>query len=271
MPTATLSQLADLVGGRTVGPGEIQISDALPLQDAYPGCLTLADHPRQATRVSKSQASAVLAATEIRGCDKPMLIVDRVHEAFERIIAFLRPSADRDESCGVHHAAIVDATAQIGEGTHVEAGVSVGKNCSIGKRCMVHAGVHIMAGCQIGDDCEIFPGATLYPNTRLGDRVLIHAGAVIGGYGFGYRNVEDRHVRTAQLGWVEIGDDVEIGASTTIDRGTYGPTKIGEGTKIDNQVQIGHNCHIGRHNLICAKLGSPVRLLRVSMWSWPGK
>jgi UDP-3-O-[3-hydroxymyristoyl] glucosamine N-acyltransferase len=255
MPSTTLSQLADLVGGRTVGPGDIEIIDALPLQDAYTGCLTLADDPRHADRVSKSTASAVLVVEEIPGCDKPMLVVERLHDAFTKIITALRPAVPRDTACGVHPSASVASTAKLGESTMVGPNATIGENCSVGKRCKLHAGAHIMAGCRIGDDCEIFPGATLYPDTRLGERVLIHAAATIGAYGFGYRQEGDRHVRTAQLGWVEIDNDVEIGAMTAVDRGTYGPTRIGEGTKIDNHVQIGHNCHIGKHNLICAHVG----------------
>ena len=101
----------------------------------------------------------------------------------------------------------------------------------------------------------IYPNVVLYENTVIGNRAIIHAGAVLGAYGFGYEQVDGRHKLSAQLGYVEIGDDVEIGAGTTIDRGTYGPTTIGEGTKIDNQVMIGHNCRIGRHNLLCSQVG----------------
>jgi UDP-3-O-[3-hydroxymyristoyl] glucosamine N-acyltransferase len=112
-----------------------------------------------------------------------------------------------------------------------------------------------MAGCKLGVGVVIFPGAVLYEDTLVGDRAIIHAGAVIGCYGFGYKLVEGKHVLSAQLGHVEIGCDVEVGANTTIDRGTYGPTFIGEGTKIDNQVQIAHNCRIGRHNMLCSQVG----------------
>ena len=112
-----------------------------------------------------------------------------------------------------------------------------------------------MEGCQLGDDCEVFPGTVFYRHTRLGNRVTVHANVTLGAYGFGYRQVEGRHVRAAQLGWVEIDDDVEIGANSTVDRGTYGPTRIGAGSKLDKMVQIGHNCHIGRHNLICSQTG----------------
>jgi UDP-3-O-[3-hydroxymyristoyl] glucosamine N-acyltransferase len=113
----------------------------------------------------------------------------------------------------------------------------------------------LLAGCIIGADVTIFPNVVLYQDTRVGNSTIIHAGAVIGAYGFGYREVDGRHQLSAQLGHVEIGRDVEIGANATIDRGTYGPTVIGEGTKIDNLVMIAHNCRLGRYNLICSQVG----------------
>jgi UDP-3-O-[3-hydroxymyristoyl] glucosamine N-acyltransferase len=112
-----------------------------------------------------------------------------------------------------------------------------------------------MAGCKIGEQVTIYPNAVLYEETRVGPRCIIHGCAVLGADGFGYRLVEGRHQLQAQLGYVEIGADVDIGAGTTIDRGAYGATRVGEGTKIDDQVMIGHNCQIGRHNLICAQVG----------------
>lgn len=112
-----------------------------------------------------------------------------------------------------------------------------------------------MSGCQLGEQVVLFPNVVLYENTVIGARSILHANAVIGAYGFGYHQVNGRHQLSAQLGNVVIGEDVEIGACSTIDRGTYGATRIGDGTKIDNQVQIAHNCRIGRRNLICSQVG----------------
>ena len=112
-----------------------------------------------------------------------------------------------------------------------------------------------MTGCRIGEQVTIFPGAVLYENTRIGPRCILHSGVVLGAYGFGYKLVEGRHVLSSQLGYVELGPDVEVGAGSTIDRGTYGATMIGEGTKIDNLVMIAHNCRIGRHDRICSRVG----------------
>ena len=122
-------------------------------------------------------------------------------------------------------------------------------------RVTIHSGGCLMDGCQIGEDTVIFPNAVLYEDTVVGARSIIHAGAVIGAYGFGYTLVAGHHRLTAQLGNVVIGSDVEIGAGTTVDRGTYGPTTIGDGTKIDDQVMVAHNCRIGKHNMLCSQVG----------------
>ena len=125
----------------------------------------------------------------------------------------------------------------------------------LGRGTTIHCGTHVMAGCRLGEEVTLYPSVVLYENTVIGARTVIHAGCVIGSHGFGYRLVDGQHRPCAQLGNVEIGEDVEIGALTTIDRGTYGPTKVGDGTKIDNLVMIAHNCRIGRHNMICSQVG----------------
>ena len=268
MRTIQLSQLASLIGGHLVVHGRpllpadeaIEISHALPLQDAGPACLTLVDHDKHVSRLNQSRAAAVLVKEVLPNCTLPMIVVSHLHSAFEQAIGLLRAPLKSATQLSarepaIHATACIAPTARLGSHCDVGPGVVIGQNCHIGDRCKLHSGVQLMDDCVLGDDCELFPHATLYPGSRLGQRVLIHAGAVLGAYGFGYRQLQGQHVRTAQLGWVEIADDVEIGASTTIDRGTYGPTRIGQGTKIDNQVQIGHNCHIGSHNLICAQVG----------------
>lgn len=137
----------------------------------------------------------------------------------------------------------------------VHDGATVADDVEIGSGTVIHAGSVIMAGCKIGQHVIIFPNAVLYEDCVIGDRSIIHAGAVLGAYGFGYDSGNGRHVRGPQLGYVEIQQDVEIGAGTSIDRGTYGSTVIGEGTKIDNLVMIAHNCRIGKHNIICSQVG----------------
>jgi len=250
----TLGELALKIGGRCLGEPNTQITGANPIQDAKPGDLTLLDSTKNRHQLEAASAAAVIVSSEIAGLSIPQLIVGDVHQAFQILLSHFRPSHEPHRP-GIHRLANVDPTAEIGRDVWIAEGASVGRNCVIGANSKVHRGAHIMDGCRVGSDCEIFPAAVLYPDTLLGNRVLIHSGVVLGAYGFGYKMENGKHRRTAQLGSVRIDDDVEIGANTTIDRGTYGETTIGEGTKIDNQVMIGHNCKIGKHNLICSQVG----------------
>ena len=176
------------------------------------------------------------------------------HNAFTTAVLHFRPQPKVDRT-GVSPAAAVSPAARLADDVEVHAGAHIGDDVVIGRGSTIHSGVCLMPGCVLGDHVTIFPNAVLYENTCVGNRCLIHAGAVIGAYGFGYNTVNGQHQISAQLGFVEIGNDVEIGAGATVDRGTYGPTVIGNGTKIDNLVMIAHNCRIGRHNLICSQVG----------------
>ncbi len=156
---------------------------------------------------------------------------------------------------GVHPQAYVAPTAQIGADVAIYPFAYVGDDAEIGDGSTLHPGAVVGDRCKLGRDVVIRPNAVLYEDVTLGDRVEIHAGTVLGGDGFGYRLVDGRHVKIPQTGRVEVGDDVEIGANCTIDRATFEATRIGEGTKIDNLVMIGHNNQIGRHNLLCGQVG----------------
>ncbi len=149
----------------------------------------------------------------------------------------------------------MSATAQIGKNTNIHPGAHVAAGAAIGDNCDIHPGVVVSRGCRLGDSVVVYPIAVLYEDTVVGNRVIIHAGVVIGADGFGYRPVDGRHERIVHYGTVRIEDDVEIGACTTIDRAMIDETVIGQGTKIDNLVMIGHNCEIGRHNLFVSQVG----------------
>ena len=156
---------------------------------------------------------------------------------------------------GISPQAHISPTARIAADVDIHPGATVGDDAEIGAGSTIHSGAHVMAGCRLAERVTLYPNVVLYENTQVGAETVIHSGSVVGSHGFGYRQVAGRHLPSAQLGHVEIGARVEIGACTTIDRGTYGPTKIGEGTKIDNLVMIAHNCRIGRHNMICSQVG----------------
>jgi len=183
-----------------------------------------------------------------------LLVAEDAHAAFAAIIRHFRPPRTQ-AAIGVSPHAIVSPSARLGRNVNVHAGATIGDDCQIGEGTTILPGAQILPASTIGRDAIIGPAAVLYENTIVGDRSIVHGGSVIGAHGFGYRQEDGRHVPAPQLGYVRIGHDVEIGAGTTIDRGTYGATSIGDGTKIDNLVQIAHNCRIGRHNLICSQVG----------------
>lgn len=251
---ARLQNLAELVRGQLLGDGQTEISDAAVLRDVQAGQITFIDQADKLPKLIGSPAAAAIVpqATAIEGL--PAIVVTDVHAAFAAVYCHFHPRRER-KRIGVSPAAHVSATARLAEDVEIHPGAVIGDDVEIGRGTTIHSGAQIMAGCKLGRDVTIYPNAVLYDDTKVGDRAIIHAAAVIGADGFGYRLVDGRHRAAAQLGYVEIGPDVEIGAGTTIDRGTYGPTRIGEGTKIDDQVMIAHNCQIGRHNLLCAQAG----------------
>ncbi|MEL6106141.1 MAG: UDP-3-O-(3-hydroxymyristoyl)glucosamine N-acyltransferase [Planctomycetota bacterium] len=243
-----LDQLTELVGGELFGTLAPAIANANPPELAKPDEITLiVDLESHAEEIT---AAAVVTPRHVADHPKPQLVVADPHAAFAKIVSHFRPPIQEalpgvgvDSSVSVANSAKIHPTATVCEGV------------CIGERTLIMPGVVLMPGCVIGNDCVIHPNVTLYENTVVHDRVRIHSNSVIGAHGFGYQQVEGRHVSSSQLGYVEIESDVDLGAGVTIDRGTYGATRIGEGTKIDNQVMIAHNCRIGRHNLICSQVG----------------
>ncbi|TWT42670.1 UDP-3-O-(3-hydroxymyristoyl)glucosamine N-acyltransferase [Botrimarina hoheduenensis] len=262
----TLGELAELVGAELRGDPTLRVTSAWPLDDAVAGSITLIDHADRYARLADSGAAAAVipleappaalttALTTGMTTALPTLAVASPHAAFREIVARFRPPAARPQP-GVAPSAVVSPTAT------VSAQASIGAGVVIGARCQIAAGVVIGPNSVIGDDCQIgadsflAAAVVLYPSTVVGQRCRLHSHATLGADGFGYQQEDGRHVLVAQLGNVEVADDVEIGAGTTIDRGVYGPTRIGTGTKIDNLVQIGHNCRLGQHNLICSQVG----------------
>ena len=250
----TLGELAAAVGGEVVGDPGLVICGASPLASAAAGEITMVDSSDRKREFEQRAPTAIVRDAEFAEADVPSIVVGDVHAAFATIVSRFRPPRETAQ-CGISRSAHVSPTARIAGDVNIHPGATVGDDVYLGRGTTVHAGAHVMAGCAIGCDVTIFPGAVLYENTRVGDRSTIHAGAVLGAHGFGYRQVEGKHRLSAQLGYVDLGSDVEIGANSTVDRGTYGATVIGDGTKIDNLVQIAHNCHIGRHNMICSQVG----------------
>ena len=257
---ATVEQLAALVRGRLVGDGSVSIRSARPVAEAGPGDITFIENERYAKLLRGSPASAAIVGPHFN-VNQPAIKEDlAVIEVDDPISAFVavRNHLSGDQKprwCGIHPQAYVAATARIGSNVAVYPFVYVGDGAEIGDGTTLFPGAVIGERCQIGKECTIHPNAVLYADVVLDDRVEIHAGTVLGGDGFGYRQVNGRHVKIPHTGALHVGSDVEIGANFAIDRATFEATRIGEGTKIDNLVMIGHNNQIGRHNLLCGQVG----------------
>jgi UDP-3-O-[3-hydroxymyristoyl] glucosamine N-acyltransferase len=247
--------IAGVEGVVVFGDPHVVCVDALPLWDAIAGCVTLIDDAARCDEVRRSGAVAVVTAQHQADLNCTQIVCDDVHRVFTAIVKRFRHTPQSIVHSSIDATAMVDPTACIGNGTVVEAGVVIGAGVRIGRDCHLMSGVVVMEQTIIGDHCTIYPRVVLYEHTRIDDHVNIHAGSIIGAHGFGYKKVDGRHTACAQLGYVHIQSHVDVGANVAIDRGTYGATLIGEGTKIDNLVQIAHNCRIGRHNLICSQVG----------------
>jgi UDP-3-O-[3-hydroxymyristoyl] glucosamine N-acyltransferase len=260
----TVQQLAALVEGKVHGDGAREISDARPLSEAGPGHVTFIENARLARQLITCKASAVLIAPGLRAKhtangvadDNPFTFIE-VGDPLAAFVALMRHfrGEPKPHRPAIAEQAVVHPTARVGPDASIDPFVVIGEGTVIGARCRIGSGTVVGRDCRLGDDVTLHPRVVLYDGTLIGDRVEIHSGAVIGADGFGYRLKDGRHVKIPQFGVVEIGDDVEIGAGTTIDRGTFQTTRVGAGTKIDNAVQIGHNCQIGKHNLLVSQVG----------------
>jgi UDP-3-O-[3-hydroxymyristoyl] glucosamine N-acyltransferase len=251
-----LRELAEKIGARVIGDGSLEVSGVASVGKAGEGDIVFAEDEQNLAAALKSKASGVVAGSfpETAQTTKAILIVANPRLAFARAANLLRGNAAH--STGIHPNAVVDASAKLGGSVSVGANAVVGR-AVIGERTNIGAGCVVGDGVELGADCAIYPNVTIYPGSRLGNRVIVHAGVVLGSDGFGY--VRDpkssRHEKFPQIGTLEIEDDVEIGANTTIDRGALETTRIGRGTKIDNLVHIGHNCQFGEDVIIAAQAG----------------
>ncbi|MFP3372997.1 MULTISPECIES: UDP-3-O-(3-hydroxymyristoyl)glucosamine N-acyltransferase [unclassified Pseudomonas] len=252
--TMTLGQLAEALGATLKGPEALQITGLATLQEAGPGQLSFLANPQYRKYLDNCQAGAVLLkAADAESFAGNALIVADPYQAYARISHLFDPKPKA--VAGIHPSAVVagdaqvDASASIGpfavieSGARIEADVCIGAHCFIGARCVV------------GEGGWLAPRVTLYHDVVIGKRVVIQSGAVIGGEGFGFANEKGIWRKIAQIGGVTIGDDVEIGVNTAVDRGALSDTRIGDGVKLDNQIQIAHNVQIGDHTAMAACVG----------------
>ena len=232
----TLGQIASRLGGRIVGDADTLIRQVGSLQHAGAGEIAFLAGNKHKAKLGATRAAAVIISAEHEDLTAlPRIVCERPYAYFAHVSQLFNPLTT--QAPGVHPSAVVAPGAKLG------ARVSIGAGCVLGE------------GVTIGDDSCLYPRVVIYANCSLGSRVIVHAGAVIGADGFGIAEEEGRWVKIPQIGGVRIGNDVEIGANTTIDRGALGDTVIEDGVKLDNQIQIGHNVHIGAHTAIAACAG----------------
>jgi UDP-3-O-[3-hydroxymyristoyl] glucosamine N-acyltransferase len=252
----TAQAVADLVGGRLLGDGAVRISTVGPLDKAGPDALSFAVSGRYASGLGTSRAGAVLVPEELSTGDsgaRARIVVADPYAALVRVVRALFPEEPL--------AAGIDPTARLGAGTELGADVSVGpfvvlgRNVRVGARSRLAQHVTLDDGVTVGEDTVIGPGAVCYRGSQIGGKVVLKAGAIIGGEGFGYLSDRTGHHRIPHVGGCILGDEVEVGSHSCIDRGSIDDTVVGRGTKIDNLVQVGHNVHIGERCLIMAGVG----------------
>ena len=256
---STLQDLVDRFGGVCGGDLRRRVGGFASLEAARPDQLAFVTGPRYRAAVAGSKASAVLVTAK----DAELLAreVDRLWVCRDPYLQFARIAQHLDAkgrpavSPAVDATAVVAADAVVDPSATLNAHVVVASGASIGPRVRVGAGSTVGEGCTVGDDTLLHPGVKIYPGCTIGRRCIVHAGAVIGADGFGFAKDGSHWVKIPQVGGVRIGDDVEIGANTTIDRGTLDDTVIGDGVKLDNQIQVGHNVHIGDDTIMAAFVG----------------
>ena len=253
--TFTLQELATTSGGELVGDPLLQITGAASLAEATPGEISFFANRKYIGLLRKTRASAVFVPTDFGEPITPAQIrVSNPTKAFEQVVFKFAPKPITF-AAGIHPSAVVDRSAQLGERVSIQPHAVVEAGARIGDDTIIGAGSYVGHETTIGSACLIYPRVTIRERSRIGSRVIIHSGAVIGADGFGFEMVGDRQQKIQQLGIVQIDDDVEIGANTTIDRARFGRTWIRQGVKIDNLVQIAHNVVIGKDSVIVAQSG----------------
>src|SRR3990172_3475336 len=249
----TLKELADLVGGEVAGNASILIKGVAPLESAAEGDITFITSPKYAHLLKTTAASAVIAPPEMKVEDKDLIVSRNPQLAHAKILTLFnsRPYMAK----GIDKRAYIGRRPKISDTVNIYPFAYIGDDVEIGERTVVHPGAFVGNGCIIGSDVAIYPNTTIMDRCIVGNRVIIHAGVVIGADGFGFARDGKRHYKIPQTGIVQIDDDVEIGANTTIDRAAFGKTWIKKGTKIDNLVQVAHNDVIGEDCILVAQSG----------------
>ncbi|MDE6543675.1 MAG: UDP-3-O-(3-hydroxymyristoyl)glucosamine N-acyltransferase [Muribaculaceae bacterium] len=250
-------QIAQMIGGRVEGDPSVVVSTLSKIEEGHPGSISFLANPKYTPHIYDTEASVVLVADsfEAEHPVKPTLI--RVPDPYAAMTGLLEMAS---KAMGSHPTGIEEPS-HVGDGTkvpeeaYIGAFAYIGKNVTLGKGVKIYPQVYVGDNCEIGDNTVLYAGVKIYHGCKVGNRCIIHSGAVIGADGFGFAPVDGHYHKIPQLGIVEIADDVEIGANTTVDRATMGATKVGAGTKLDNLIQIAHNVEVGNDTVMAAQVG----------------
>lgn len=250
--TLSLADIAARLGGDVLGDAETQVSQVGTLAAAEAGEIAFLSNLKYKRQLAETKASAVIVPPAFADATSlPRVVTANPYVYYARVATLLNPA--EQPAAGIHPGAV--GASSLPPSAHVGPHVHIGRDVAVGEGVVIHAGCVIGDGVAIGEGSVLYPNVTIYPDCVVGRRAIIHSGAVIGADGFGFAPEGGRWVKIPQIGRVVIGDDVEIGANTSIDRGALDDTVIGDGVKLDNQIQIGHNCIIGDHSVIAGCVG----------------
>ena len=250
----TLGELATRFDCKLVGDAEVVVEDVAGLHGAGPRSLSFLSNPRFKEQLSATQAAAViLRADDVDGAPSAALISENPYAHYALMAAVIHPAPEYQP--GIHPSSVVCDSAEIADGAHIAANVTIGERARIGENAYIGPGSFVGPDCMVGDDCRLIANVTFVRDVKTGLRCIFHPGVVIGADGFGNAMTPDGWVKVPQLGGVQIGSDVEIGANTTVDCGAIDDTVIEDGVRIDNLCMIAHNAHIGEHTAMAGSSG----------------
>lgn len=251
----TAKQIASFVNGEVAGNENAEIYTFAKIEEGVPGALSFLANPKYAEYIYTTQSSVVLVNRDFRPereIGATLIKVDNAYESLARLMTMYEASKPRKQ--GISSLASISETARIGNNCYIAPYAVIGDGCEVGDNCHIHSGVSLGDGARIGNNCTIYANATIYHDCRIGNDCILHSGCVIGADGFGFAPTANGYEKIPQMGIVVIEDNVEVGANTCIDRATMGATTIHSGVKLDNLIQIAHNCDIGRHTAMAAQV-----------------
>lgn len=249
-------QIADYLGGVVEGNPDITVKTFAKIEEGEPGAISFLANPHYAHYLYDTASSLVLVNKDFkpeREVKATLVRVDNAYESIARLLTLYQSMTQK--RIGVHPLACVAATAEVGADTYVGPFAYVGENAKVGSGCQIYSGAVIEERATVGNDCIIYPQVSIYHDCKIGNRVILHSGCVVGADGFGFAPSAEGYEKIPQIGIVTIEDDVEIGANTCVDRSTMGSTYVRRGVKLDNLVQVAHNCEVGENTIMSAQVG----------------